>query len=180
MKALAHRLGLPLVAAVLAASPAFAQPSKTESLTQQLTAALQAAKLQSVAAKDPSGENRYVGCLHLPGLQLLIISGTYQAPSLLDNRIAKGEYREVYVELNGASDPASRVRITDLGADGLQIDRDGEQPADTYEASGRRTMFDEEWDDQNMSEAEYNKIYAEAEQRYTDLLSAMLAQIKGT
>jgi hypothetical protein len=178
MKAtLSQRFGL-LLLALLFASPAFAQPSKTATLAQQLTAALDAAKLQSVAAKDPSGENRFVGCLYIQGLQLLVVSGAYQAPSLLDARLAKGEYREIYIELNGATDPKTRVRITDLGADGLQPDRDGEQPADSYESAGRRVTFDSAWDVQSMSQEEYNKIYAEADQRYAEMLTAMLGQLK--
>lgn len=180
MRALGHRLGAGLLAVLLSAVPALAQESASASVAAQLVAALDAAKLQNVAAKDPAAPDRYVAALYLPGLQLVVISGKYAAPPLLDQRLANREYREVYVELNGAAERATRILVTDLGANGLRFSPSGDQPADICEMEGRRTIFNRQWRDQQLSEDEYRKIYAAADARYTELLTALLAQLKTT
>jgi hypothetical protein len=140
--------------------------------------ALDAAKLDSIAAKDPSSPDVYVGALYIPGFQLLVISGSYSVPVLLDTRIGKKEYRDVYIDLNSASAPASRVLIEDLGADGLKIKREDNQPFDSVDSTGKHVMFDSDWKKQKISEDEYTKAFATADARYASMLTALLAQIK--
>jgi hypothetical protein len=178
MKAAACGLPAGLLAALLCAGPASAQESKSASLAKELASALQAAKLGNIAAKDASAPGRFVGALHLPGLQLLVISAVYQAPALLDARLLRKEYREVYVDLNSASQRESRVMITDLGVNGLVADPGGDQPADTYDAADKSTVFDHNWRRQQLSEEEYLKIFAEADARYAQMLTALMAQLK--
>jgi hypothetical protein len=157
---------------------AAAQETKSGPLAKQLASALSAAKLDSVAAKDPVLPNHYIGALHIPGVQLLVIGAEYPAPALLDPRIAKGEYRDVYIELNAASVPGSKVFVEDLGANGLFAKPADNNPMDLYEASGKRLMFDGEWGRQKMSEQEYMKGFAGADERYAQLLTALIAQLK--
>jgi hypothetical protein len=176
--ALVHRFAFRLLATFVAAAPAAAQEPKSAMLARELAAALDAAKLQDIAAKAPGSTDRYVAALYFQNLQLIVVSGTYQAPALLDDRLTKREYRDIYVELNGASDPKSRVFVTDLGIDGLRARPAREQPADSYESSGKRTMFNREWDQQKLTEDDYNRIYVEADAEYVELLTALLAQAK--
>ena len=70
-----------------------AQETKSAALAKQLASALTAAKLDSVAAKDPVRPNGFVAALHIAGVQLLVIASDYPAPTLLEPRLAKGEYR---------------------------------------------------------------------------------------
>jgi hypothetical protein len=177
MKAVAHGCLAGVLSLVLCGS-ALAQESKSAPLAKQLASALAAAKLDSVAAKDPTRPDVYVGALYIPGLQLLTIGAQYSAPALLDQRLAKGEFREVYIELNSAGAPASKVFVEDLGGDGLKVKPERDNPFDSYESAGKRTMFDEEWGKQKMSEQEYLKIFAAADQRYAEMLTALLAQLK--
>jgi hypothetical protein len=177
MKALAHG-GLVALLVVSSWNAVRGQQSKSAPLAQELAAAMTAAKLDSVAAKDPSHPDVYIGALYIPGLQLLTIAGAYTAPPLLDARLANHEYREVYIELNGTTRPDARMFIEDLGANGLAPRRDGDDPFDSVELNGKRTMFDGNWGDQNLSEEEYQKIYSTADQRYAQLLEALLAQLK--
>lgn len=162
----------------IATSSAVAQESKSAPLAKQLVAALEAAKLDSIAAKDPSGVDIYIGALYIPGFQLLVVSGSYSAPILLDTRIGKKEYRDVYIDLNSASAPASRVLIEDLGADGLKAKREENEPFDSVEATGKHVMFDSDWKKQKISEAEYMKTFGTADERYTSMLTALLTQLK--
>ena len=169
-----------LAAALLAivAGPALAQESKSGPLAKQLVAALEAAKLDSIAAKDPSSPDVYIGALYIPGFQLLVVSGSYSAPVLLDTRIGKKEYRDVYIDLNSASAPATRMLIEDLGADGLKARRDENQPFDSVDASGKHVMFDSDWKKQKLSEEDYMKTFGVADERYIKMLTALLAQAK--
>jgi hypothetical protein len=50
----------------------------------------------------------------------------------------------------------------------------------TYELAGKRSAFDGDWKKQNLSEAEYMKAVSTADERYTQMLIALLAQLKKT
>jgi len=169
-----------LVAVFLLAlvSPLHAQESKSAPLARQLAAALESKKLDSVAAKDPLTPGVYIGALYIPGSQLLTISATYAAPILLDTRLTNKEYRDVYLDLNSASAPETKFFIADLGLDGLKAKRDENQPFDSVEIGGKRTAFDGEWKRQQISEQDYLKVFASADERYAQMLSALLAQLK--
>lgn len=158
--------------------PAWAQVSRSAALAKELAQAMDAAKLDTIAAKDPSAPDIYIGALYITGLQLLSVSGKYAVPTLLDARLGKKEYRDIYLDLNGASLPDSRVFVEDLGADGLKARREENQAFDSVERQGKRTAFDSEWRKQKLSEDEYMKVYAEADDKYAQMLSALLAQLK--
>lgn len=170
-----------LVCAVLTmacASPALAQAGKSAALAKQLAAALDAAQLDSIAAADPSKPDTFVGALYFKGLQLLVVSAKYSAPQILTERVGKKEYRDIYMDLNGASIPETKIFIEDLGADGLTPDHDDNTPFDASEVAGKRTAFDGDWKRQQMSEDDYKKAFAAADDAYAEMLTALLAQVK--
>ena len=179
MKLLIRVACCPLVA-LLCVSPAVvsAQESKSAPLAKQLAAALDAGKLDSIAAKDPSAPDAFVAALYFPGLQLLVISGKYSVPQLLTERVGRKEYRDVYLDLNGASIADTKVFIEDPGADGLKSKREDNQAFDQCEIAGKRTMFNGDWKTQKMSEQDYMKAYTAADDRYSQILAALLAQAK--
>jgi len=169
------------VAVVLwCSTAALAQESKSAPLAKQLAAALDAAKLDCIAAKDPSAPDVFVAALYFPGVQLLVVSGKYTVPQLLVERIAKKEYRDTYLDLNGAAVPASKVFLEDPGADGLKAKREENQAFDSYEADGKRTMFNSDWKAQKISEQDYMKAFSSADDRYTQILTALIAQLRKT
>ena len=172
-----------LLAAVVVLSlstAASAQESKSAPLAKQLAAALDAAKLDSIAAKDPSAPDIFFAALYFPGVQLLVVSGKYSVPQLLTERLAKKEYRDTYLDLNGASVPATKLFLEDPGADGVKARREENQPFDSYEADGKRLMFDGDWKKQKLSEQDYMKAFSAADERYTQILTALIAQLKKT
>jgi hypothetical protein len=162
------------------ASAASAQESKSAVLAKQLAAALDAGKLDSIAAKDPAAADIFVAALYFPGIQLLVVSGKYTVPQLLVERVSKKEYRDVYLDLNGASVADSKVFIEDPGADGLKAKREDNTAFDQCEVGGKRTMFDGDWKKQKMTEQDYMKAFSTADDRYAQILTALLAQIKKT
>jgi hypothetical protein len=172
-----------LLAAVIVLSlstAASAQESKSAPLAKQLAAALDAAKLDSIAAKDPSAPDIFFAALYFPGVQLLVVAGKYSVPQLLTERLVKKEYRDTYLDLNGASVPATKLFLEDPGADGVKAKREENQPFDSYEADGKRLMFDGDWKKQKVSEQDYMKAFSAADERYTQILMALIAQLKKT
>ena len=167
-----------VVVALSCSSSVFAQDSKSAPLARQLAAALDAGSLDSIAAQDPSAPNAFVAALYFKGLQILVVSGRYSVPQLLTERIAKKEYRDVYLDVNGASAPDSKIFIEDPGIDGLKAKREENQPFDSVEIGGKRTLFNNDWKGQKLSEQEYMKAFAAADDRYAQLLTALLSQLK--
>jgi len=170
--------GLVLVVALTLPALASAQDSKSVALAKQLAAALDAGKLDSIAARDGDGDV-FVAALYFPG-QLLVISGKYSVPQLLAERLGKKEYRDVYMDLMGAAAADGKIFIQDPGADGLRAKRDENQPFDIVDIGGKQTMFNSDWKAQKLSEQDYQKVFTEADERYAKILTALLAQVKKT
>jgi hypothetical protein len=161
-------------------APASAQESKSAALARQLAAALDAGKLDSIAAKDPSAGDVFCAALYFPGSQLLVVSAKYSVPQLLVERLGKKEYRDTYLDLNGAAVPGSKVFIQDGSADGLKPKNSDNQAPDIFEAGGKQMLFDGDNKKVKMSDQEYQKAFADADERYSQILTALLAQLKKT
>jgi hypothetical protein len=170
-----------LLVGALLASPlvanAFAQDSRSVVLAKELTDLLNQKKLDSIAARSPSGADQFVAALFFPG-QLLVVSARYTSPPVLLERIARSEYRDVYIDLNSAGVPESRVLITDLGADGLRARREANQPFDAQDIAGKGIRFDGNWREHKMSEEEYMKAFTQADQGYTAALEVLIGALK--
>lgn len=166
--------------ALALAGASLAQESKSADVAKELAAALDAGKLDSIAAKDPSQADTYVAALYFPGVQLLLVSAKYSAPVLLDAKLQQKNFRDVYIDLNSASVPASKVFVEDLGANGLQARRVGDAPFDSVDMGGKHVAFDGDWKSQKMSQDEYMKAYSTADERYREALATLLAQLRKT
>ena len=168
-----------VVALVLLCVPvlAWAQDSKSAGLAGELVKLLDGMKLDSIAAKVQGDE--YVGALYFPGSQLLVVKARYIVPERMDEQLAKKNYRDVYIDLNSASVPASKVLIADLGANGLYARRRDNQ-FDTADIGGRSYVFDGEWRRAKLSEQEYMKAFQATETEYVKMLEALVAQLKKT
>lgn len=158
-------------------TPLLAQESKSAAGAKELAQILASRKLDSIAARHPAAQDQFVAALHFPG-QLLVVWARYTAPALIAEKIAKGEYREVYIDLNSASVAETKVLVTDLGADGLRARREENQPFDQQDAGGKGIRFDGNWREDKMSEQDYMKIFTEADVAYAQALAALIAQLK--
>ncbi len=167
--------------ALLGSGTLAAQDGKSVALAKELTAALDHAKLDSIAAREVGTDDGFVAALYFPGAQLLVIAATYSAPALLKERIVLKQYRDVYLDLNAATSPASRRVIEDLKADGLYATRSTPQaPFDFYtKGTSPRVQFDGEWKKQKISQDDYMKAFAEADAEYTRMLQSLLAEATG-
>jgi hypothetical protein len=178
-------LRVPLAAAVLAAvaMAATAVPaaerqgaSKSAALAKELVDELTKQKLTSMAARDPVERDRFIAALIYPG-QLMVITGKYTVPILLDEKISFGKFMDVYVELNGAAVPESKVFIEDQFADGLSPSRK-QAPFDSVVEGETTRLFDGNHRKAKMSKDEYNKAFADADAKYVKLLELLLKQAK--
>jgi hypothetical protein len=154
------------------------QPSKSAPLAKELTQLLDQKKVDSIAAKDTGQADHYVAALYFPGLQLLVVSAKYAVPMYINERFAKKEYREIYIDLNSASVAGSKVFVEDLKADGLAAEREGDQPFDIFESGNKRTMFDGDYKKQKLTEKEYQDAFAAADEAYAKFLALLITEAK--
>jgi hypothetical protein len=162
---------------LLAPAAATAQESRSAQLATDLVKLLDALKIDSVAARLQGDE--YAGALYFRGSQLLVVKARYIVPERMDAQLAQKNYRDVYIDLNSASVPASKVLIADLGANGL-FARRRENQFDTADVGGKSYSFDGDWGKAKISEQEYTKAFETSEGEYLKILEALLAQLKKT
>ena len=167
--------------ALLVATPltqvGLAQESRSAGLAKELVALLQERKLDSIAARSPAAADQFVAALYFPG-QLLVVSARHAAPPILNEKLARNEYRDVYIDLNAASISESKVLISDLGADGLKSKREANQPFDAEDAHGKDIRFDGNWREDKMSEQDYMKRFVQAEESYATALQVLIGALK--
>ena len=164
----------------LGSTPAAAQ-STSSAAVQELASLLDQGKLESIAARLPGSEDTFVAALYFPGQQVIVVSGRYAAPRLLREKILLKRYRDVYLDLYGASDVATRQVVEDLRADGLRATPGKNEPFDVYTRPGARPLsFDGHWKQQKLSKEAYLDTFQEAEAAYAKMVGALVAALKGT
>jgi hypothetical protein len=168
------------IAAACATGVALAafQNSKSATAAKQLAQALEAAKLDSIAAADPSDPSVFVAALYIPGSQLLVVSAKYAAPSLLTAKIKSKEYRDVYIDLSSAAVAGSKVFIIDQNCDGLASKPGDNGVPDSWEAGKQQVAFDGEWKKAKLTEQDYMKAFTDADEQYAKIVALLTAQAK--
>jgi len=165
--------------AVAVAAPAAAEdakPSKSSVQAAALAKQLAQAKLQYIATKDPTEPGRFVAAMHLPGSQLLIVSAKYGAPALLNEKVLLGKFQDAYMDLNSASEAATRIIVEDLRADGFTLAKTKDMMRDSFEKNGKRVVFDFDWRKQKLTEAEYFSTLEAADTQYARMLELLIAE----
>ena len=155
-----------------------AQDSKSADIVKQLTQLLDAKKLDSIAAPDPQSPGTYVAALYFSGSQLLVVSAKYSAPALLNDKISKKEYREVYIDLSSASVAGSKLFVMDTNADGLNSKPGDDQPFDTVDRGSAQYAFDGNWKKAKITETDYMKAFDEIDTAYAHAITLLIAQAK--
>ena len=156
---------------VLSVGSATAQPSESAPLAAQLSELMTSGQLEAMAGKDTVDDDRYVAALAFPG-QLLVVSARYEVPIYIEEKLANGQFREVYLDLNQASIAGTKVLITDVGANGLLADDAGVDMVDVDGGSGVLRL---DGGGPQMSGDEYRSAVADADQQYARMLSALIA-----
>ena len=168
--------GIALAAILLLAPVASAQDSKSATSVTELVKMLDTMKLDSFAVKGAS-PNQYVGALYFPGTQLLVVSAKFDTPWRADSLLEMKNYRDLYIELNSASQPNTKVFVSDLSANGLKPKKDGNL-YDTADIGGKTYNFDGDWKKAKITEDDYTKAYSTTDEQYTQMIQALLAGLK--
>ena len=154
------------------------QGGKSPAAAKQLTQALDAAKLDAIAAADPSEPGAFVAALYMQGSQLLVVSAKYAAPTLLTAKLKTKEYRDIYMDLSAASVAGSKLFIIDTDCNGLAVKPEGDAAADSWEVGTQQVIFNGDWEKAKMTQDAYGKIFSDADERYTKILALLTAQAK--
>jgi hypothetical protein len=162
----------------LFAPGAAAQEPKSAAPAKELAQLLSAKKLDSIAARMPDSREEFVGALAFPG-QLMVVWAKTTAPAVVNEKLIRKEYKEVYLDLNSASIMESRHFVTDLGPDGLRFKPEQKQgPADSHDAGAKTLRFDGNWRASKMKEDDYMKAHADADAGYAKAIQALIDEIK--
>jgi hypothetical protein len=168
-----------LFAVVLAATTtARAQESKSSDLAKQLAQLLDEKKLDAVAAADPQSAGTFAAALYYPGTELLVVSAKYSAPSLLNDKLAKKDFHDVYVDLSSASVAGSKIFVMDMFADGLFAKPKGDTPPDSIERGDTSVTFDGDPKKAKMTDAAYAKAFQEADAAYAQILQLLISKVR--
>ena len=169
---------VPVLLATALSSVALAQEPLSAAPAKELAQLLTSKKLDSIAARMPDNREEFVGALSFPG-QLIVVWARTTAPAVVNEKLIKKEYREVYMDLNSASVTETRHFVTDLGPDGLKAKPATKQgPADSHDLGTKSMRFDGNWRNNKMSEADYMKAHAEADAAYTKAIQALIDEVK--
>jgi hypothetical protein len=152
------------------------QQSKSAPLARQLAQLLDAAKIDSIGAPDPS-TGGFVAALYIPGTQLLVVGGKFATPEIGPYRLSKKEFRELYMDLMGGSVAGSKMFAQDVSADGLVFKPDGDAPADSWERGTEQRTFAGA-KKAKLKDEEYTKAFSDADTEYSRLLSLLIDQCK--
>ncbi len=163
-------------AAIAYPTLAAAQESKSGPLARQLTQLLDAAKLESFAAPDPTGGG-FVAAIYVPGAQLLVVSGKFLTPDIGVYRLEKKEYKELYMDLMGGSVAGSRLVASDVSGDGFAAKPKRDVPPDSWERDNKTHVF-EGSRKAKLSDELYLKAYSDADTEYARILGLLLAHAK--
>jgi hypothetical protein len=171
-------LAVLLVAILALPVAASAQDAKSADLAKQLAQLLDEKKLDAIAAADAQNAGVYVAALYFPGTQLLAVSAKYSAPALLNEKLTKKDYRDIYVDLSAASVAGSKVFVMDTFADGLVARPKADAPADSVEKGGATVSFDGDPKKAKQSDAEYAKAFGDADDAYARILQLLITKLK--
>jgi hypothetical protein len=157
----------------------------SQARAKELVAALAAKKLETFAAVDGSEPSRFVAVLHVPNVQLLLVSAVYERPTDIEYRLYHKDYQTAYADLRSSILSKKRVYVEDAFCDGLLA-----QPAkkaalfDTETVETEKHIFDGAFadprkrNDTRITLDEYSKRFKEADDRYTRLLTLLLDELK--
>jgi len=172
------RLLAPALLVAVVSTAAFAQEPQSAAPAKELAELLASKKLDSIAARMPDNREEFVGALSFPG-QLMVVWARTTAPAVVNEKLIKKDYREVYMDLNSASVIESRHFVTDLGPDGLKAKPASKAgPSDSHDMGAKTMRFDGNWREDKMSEQDYMKAHAEADAAYAKAIQALIAELK--
>jgi hypothetical protein len=106
------------------------------------------------------------------------VPARYSAPSLLNDKLAKKDFHDVYVDLSSASVAGSKIFVMDMFADGLFAKPKGDTPPDSIERGDTSVTFDGDPKKAKMTDAAYAKAFQEADAAYAQILQLLISKLR--
>ena len=166
-----HMIGIAVLLTFTLAAPAMADDWQSTEATQTLLQQMDASGAEAVAVRDPDRPDRFIAALRIPG-QLLVVSATHPSVDLVAQRLAQGDYRDVYMDLQGTPSRDSKFFVHDMAADGLSLAARVQAYDMVYDGATMLTC-DGRWKDAKMKEADYRDRVAKADVRYARMLGLL-------
>jgi len=164
-----------LIVAVLA-SPALAEDWQSQQATHRLLEQMEIQKSDAIAVRDPERPDRFMAALRLPG-QLLVVSATHPSADLVAQRLQQGQFREVYLDLQGTPARESKFFVHDMAADGLNLEGRG-AAYDVIQEGALTLTCDGRWKEAKFKEDDYRQRLAEADVRYARILGLLVGALE--
>ena len=167
------------VIVTLLAVPSQAQETKSAAGAVELAQVLAAKKLDAIAARDPL-EAQWI----CRGLGVPRAADGHRPPATRRRRSSTNDWRAASIATPTSSSMPrhaleSRVFVTDIGADGLKPKIAKKAVAfDIRDVGGKQFKFDGNWREDKMSETDYMKVFAEADEHYAHAVALLLAEAK--
>jgi hypothetical protein len=153
--------------------------SESAATARTLRTLLDAQKLDAVAAQDSASSTRFIAALYYPGAQLLVVSADYAVPDQLQQRLAARQFRDAYMDLQGAGARVGKVFVTDLRADGLHRAPEKGEPFDiVYRNGSQHAAYDGDWAAQRVDESDYHRRFARDDGEYAHMLQMLVEALK--
>ena len=160
-----------------------AQASASAAKAKELVTLLQSKKMEVFVARDSSAAGRFVAVMHVPDVQILLVSAAYSRPSDIEFRIYQKDWMTGYRDLSAGAMSTERFSVEDVVADGLVATPLKNSLPDTVSNGTGRHVFEGAADpkrrnDKRMAADAYQKAFADADQRYAKLLDELIAELK--
>ena len=182
--AVALMIAAAAAASLYAQSPTPPPASTSTPAAKEFVGLLEARKLEAFAVRDEANAGQFIAALHIPGVQLMVVSALYKQPSHIEYRLYHKDYMSAYQDLRSGMLADNRVIIEDVSGDGLMAIPRKDTGRDSYTVSGASRVFDGDYADprrknqKKISQEDYFKAYGEADARYAKLLETLLTELK--
>jgi hypothetical protein len=167
-------------ASALAQAPVATSPAHVK----ELVGLLQAKKLEAFAVKDTETPGRFVAVLLVPNAQLMLVSAAYERPTDIEYRIYAKDFMNAYAELNSGIMSKDKFFVEDALCDGL-VAKPANGVDDTVTIGAEKHVFNGDYTDpkkkpdpKKPNQDQYFKVFADADARYTKLLSMLVDELK--
>jgi hypothetical protein len=144
-----------------------------------LAAAAPAAFASNRAFASADAAQSLVRLLAAEGLDA-VAAAEHPSADAVEYRIAMRQFREVYLDLQGTPTAEGKLFVQDAGADGILSATPGSGAVDiVYTDGAQQTLFNGNYREQKLTEAEYDARLAAADASYARLLTLLVSELSG-
>lgn len=174
------------IGTVVFARPATGQAAVAASAAKvkELIGLMQTKKLEAIAARDPNTSGRFLAALHIPNVQLLVVSAAYAKPGDIDARLYYKDFMGAYVDLNTSIHSSDKTFIEDALCDGLIAQPGKSLVHDSARLGTEKRVFDGDFaapnqkNSKKISQDAYLKLFSTAEEQYIRVLTVLIEEAK--